>query len=139
MRPERLSLRLARPARRAAIGLTPLIDVVFILLLFFMLASNLQREQALPLRLAAPEPESALETRVDETQTARVQVDEAGEFRLNGQPISAVALAPALARQLALEPSLQVLLIPASGVSLQQLVAVLDQLAAAGVSGVTLK
>lgn len=38
--------------KRPVVSLTPLIDVVFILLVFFMLASSLQRNQAIELRLA---------------------------------------------------------------------------------------
>lgn len=44
MRP--LAEQMARSPRRA-VSLTPLIDVVFILLVFFMLAASLQRESAL--------------------------------------------------------------------------------------------
>lgn len=45
-------VRLDRPARRRAIiGLTPLIDVVFILLLFFMLTTRFGQPQAMSLRM----------------------------------------------------------------------------------------
>jgi biopolymer transport protein ExbD len=144
---ERLLPRLDRPARRAAIGLTPLIDVVFILLLFFMLASNLQREQAFSLQLAAPKsrallalaPEPPRAPAADQNHVARVDLAEGGEFRLDGQPIAAADLAPALSRRREQEQDLRVLLIPAAGVSLQQLVTVLDHLAAAGIAEVTLQ
>ena len=39
------------PGRRAVIGLTPLIDVVFILLLFFMLTTRFGQPQAMVLRM----------------------------------------------------------------------------------------
>lgn len=44
----------ARSPRRALIGLTPLIDVVFILLLFFMLTTRLDRQQATTIDVLAP-------------------------------------------------------------------------------------
>lgn len=37
-------MRLAVSRKRRAIGLTPMIDVVFLLLVFFMLAANFERE-----------------------------------------------------------------------------------------------
>ena len=40
-------------ARRQQISLTPLIDVVFILLLFFILATHVDRHRGMPLTLAA--------------------------------------------------------------------------------------
>ncbi|MBO8087018.1 MAG: biopolymer transporter ExbD, partial [Marichromatium sp.] len=44
-----MRLDLARRVRRNPISLTPLIDVVFILLLFFMLASHFDQWRALAL------------------------------------------------------------------------------------------
>ena len=45
-------MRFERPSRRRrGPGLTPLIDVVFLLLVFFMLASRFDREALLPLTL----------------------------------------------------------------------------------------
>jgi biopolymer transport protein ExbD len=41
-----VKLDLPTPRRRSVISLTPLIDVVFILLLFFMLASNFSQERS---------------------------------------------------------------------------------------------
>lgn len=41
-------MRLERHARRKPVGITSLIDVIFLLLLFFMLASSFSRYQALP-------------------------------------------------------------------------------------------
>ena len=42
-------MRLERPARRKPIGITSLIDVIFLLLLFFMLASSFSHYRALPI------------------------------------------------------------------------------------------
>ncbi|MFC6760360.1 ExbD/TolR family protein [Sulfitobacter porphyrae] len=45
------SFAIARPRRRP--GLTPMIDVVFLLLVFFMLASRFGQDRALPLSAGA--------------------------------------------------------------------------------------
>ena len=47
----RNSLSDARRRRRSLISLTPLIDVVFILLIFFMLASSFSTEEAIELSM----------------------------------------------------------------------------------------
>ena len=52
------SLGLVVPRRRARVSLTPLIDVVFILLVFFMLASSFVRERAIALETATPGAEA---------------------------------------------------------------------------------
>ena len=116
-----------RPARRrrALIGLTPLIDVVFILLIFFMLASRLGDWRGLPV-VSAPGGDGGgmagavlLELRAD-------------GLRLSGAPLDAAALAASL-------PSgRRVLLRAGDGVTMQALTALLDRLEALGVRDVTL-
>jgi len=117
----------SRPRRRL-IGLTPLIDVVFILLLFFMLASSLTRLHAVPLdapgtQMASGDPQPAL--------LLRIQAD--GQLDLNGEAINAEALPELLRAQLRQAPNLRVLVQPADAVPLQLTLRVFDQLAAAGV------
>ena len=62
-----------RPRRREdpELNLVPMIDVVLVLLIFFMIATSLRRESALELRLPetsglpTPGPATALEVRID--------------------------------------------------------------------------
>lgn len=58
-----MSLNLSQPKRKNAISLTPLIDVVFILLLFFMLTSSFVpwRIVDTPLSVATNSPQNAIE------------------------------------------------------------------------------
>lgn len=139
MQPEPWRLSLTRPPRRPSIALTPLIDVVFILLLFFMLASNLQREPTLGLQLAAPVLAPSPGSSAAKDFIARVEVESTGVLRLNGIRITKQALVAELAARRDIDPKLRVLLVPAPDTSLQQLVAVLETLAGAGISGVTLQ
>lgn len=115
-------------ARRAAIGLTPLIDVVFILLLFFMLASSLTRLQTVSLQ--APVVADAQQD-APPALLLRIRTDHS--LDLNGEPITDASLVEALASQLARHPEIGVIVQPAANVDLQQLMRVLDQLAEAGV------
>lgn len=108
---------------RAAVSLTPLIDVVFILLIFFMLVSNLQRTNMIDLRVS--DRESAPTQAQDRALLVTVTRD---ALLLDGQHVSLAQLR----EQVALQPQRQVALEPADGVSLQHVVNVLDQLRGAG-------
>ena len=113
--------------RRAVIGLTPLIDVVFILLVFFMLASSFLDWRSIELRAPGPAASSTLEG------TLFVELREGG-LRLAGLPITLPAL---LAKATALTAP-KVVLRAAPGVPLQQAVTVLDRLAGAGITNIAL-
>ena len=126
-------LRLSRGARkRPLISLTPLIDVVFILLVFFMLASSYLDWRAIdlnsPVRAAAgASAEAAL----------LVEIRPEG-LRLGAEPMTLAALAARLAERLARAPEQRVLIKPSSGVPLQRTVEVLDRLKASGTSNLSL-
>ncbi|MYF36454.1 MAG: biopolymer transporter ExbD [Synechococcus sp. SB0678_bin_12] len=114
---------------RAAVSLTPLIDVVFILLIFFMLVSNLQRTNRIDLHIS--DRNSAPTQAQDRAFLVTIKRDDA--LQLDGQPVSLAQLRG----RIALQPRRRWLLEPAAGVSLQQTVNVLDQLRGAGASQVS--
>ena len=114
---------------RRRVSLTPLIDVVFILLVFFMLATSLARWQPLP--ITAPAPTQA----VPSTETPRWQV----RVHLDGLELDGEWLEDALLTQrLRAHPQQPVTLRPADGVTVQRLIDVLDQLRAVGADAVRL-
>jgi len=116
-----------RPRRR--ISLTPMIDVVFLLLVFFMLAARFGQEQAIPLSIGAGMGEWEGPPRL-------VDVLPGGQ-RLNGLAVSPEALVAGLAR-LVEAPGDPVVLRPRDGASLQRLVDVMETLSAAGYTGLIL-
>ncbi len=63
------------------INLTPLIDVVFLLLIFFMVSTTFTRETQLSIDL--PEAEGSVKEANE--QQIEILVDEAGSYRVNGQ------------------------------------------------------
>ena len=128
--PQRLASKAAR--RRALISLTPLIDVVFILLIFFMLASSFLDWRAIELNAPA---QAAAGTSVEGALLVEVRSD---GLRLSGETVSLDALASRISARLETAPDQRVLVRPASGVALQQAVAVLDRLKAVGVSELSL-
>lgn len=75
----------AEPHVGTRIGLTPLIDVVFLLLVFFMLASTFLKFNDLPLTAGGAGAAS-----LEETVIVRVRAD--GALDVNGDPVSAAEL-----------------------------------------------
>lgn len=65
------------------VNLTPLIDVVFLLLIFFMVSTTFTRETQLSIDL----PEASGAPREASAQQVEILVDEQGRYRVNGQPL----------------------------------------------------
>ncbi|MDN3516666.1 biopolymer transporter ExbD [Aquisalimonas lutea] len=118
----RLAGRRAR--RRPLVSLTPLIDVVFILLVFFMLASSFLDWRAID--LSAPAQASAAGT----LEGALLVEVRASDLRVGGETVDADELDRRVGARLEAAPETRVLVRPAPGVDLQRVVSVLDELAA---------
>ncbi len=65
------------------VNLTPLIDVVFLLLIFFMVSTSFNRETQLSIDL----PEASGEVAEAPERQVEVLIDEAGVYRVNGQKL----------------------------------------------------
>ena len=65
-------------------NLTPLIDIVFLLLVFFMLTSHFVRDEVLNIDL----PEADSGEALDEPQQIEVIITETGEYSLNSQIVT---------------------------------------------------
>lgn len=120
------------PRRRARrMSLTPMIDVVFLLLIFFMLASRFGMDAVLPIA-------GGVEGTAGDWQGAPRLVDIApAELLLNGAAIAPEALPEALAPLLP-DAASPVILRPREGADLQRLVDVMDLLTAAGLKNLIL-
>lgn len=117
-------------SRRRLISLTPLIDVVLILLVFFMLASNFNRWQVIVLDTPPPPAVSTGEAR----GAVLLRVHGDGRLDLNGLPVNSETLERRLGELLQRDPEQPVLVQPGRGVDLQDLVSVLDRLHRLGVA-----
>jgi len=112
--------------RRTLISFTPLIDVVFILLVFFMLASSFLDRRAIALDAPATGAAGApLEGAL------LVEVRESG-LRLSGVTVSPEALEANLRTHLEKRPDRRIVVQPAPGISLDRTIVALDRIAAAG-------
>lgn len=123
-------MRLERTAaRQRRTSLTPIIDVVFLLLMFFMLASTFSRYAHVDLGLAGS-VEAAAEP--SERRAILLSVRGAGGFAVNGQAVVAAEIAAALKRAAA-GAQAQILIRPAEEARAEDLVRAVEQTRAAGV------
>ncbi|MGN8158248.1 ExbD/TolR family protein [Salinisphaera sp. RV14] len=121
-----------RRRRARLIGLTPLIDVVFILLLFFMLAYNFTDEHRITLDTAAG---SAHAHGIEGALLVEVRTDGV-RFAGHYMPMKTLIARVTAARRG--HPDRRVLVRSANGVTLQHTVRVLDALSQAGVQHISL-
>ncbi|MDP5217226.1 biopolymer transporter ExbD [Ruegeria sp. 2205SS24-7] len=127
-----LSLRRPKPPR-ALISLVPMIDVMLILLVFFMVTStylNLDMIPALAQR-DAPAPVQAASDTPAGVLLIRLGAD--GQPVLRGQAFEAEALAELLSARLSDAPGLQVIILPTGSARMQALVSLMDLVTQSGV------
>jgi biopolymer transport protein ExbD len=118
-----LSFGPPRAARRPS--LTPMIDVVFLLLVFFMLAARFGHDLSLPMTTGGGA--------TDYDGPPRLVVIGRDNLILNGQTVALDALPEALGPLMS-DPGDIIVLRPAEGVPLSRLIDVRDTLAAAGLT-----
>lgn len=116
-------MRISRmTARRHGPSLTALIDVVFLLLLFFMLVSTFGRFSHVDIRLAgSAEGTAAAETDV----VVLLTVTRDDTFAVNGRPVEAAGLVEALQSAAGAE-KVKIIIRPSSGATAQATLSALD-------------
>lgn len=112
--------------------MVPLIDVVFILLLFFMLSTSLIRAREIPVDFPTPDAGPS----VQEVRVIRLESEE-GAFSFEGRRYGALE-DEALRSLVAEDPSAPYAIDTAPGVSTQALVTLLDRLKMAGAENLSL-
>jgi len=107
-----------------ALNLTPLIDVLFILIIFFMLTTSFMKIESMELNLpAAGAAKSAVKQEV-----VRVFLSANGDITLGSRKLNQDDLAESLTRMLETNPEIRVMLLTADGVTMQQLVSIMDRI-----------
>ncbi len=87
-------MRLNRPVRRRGVmNLTPLIDVVFLLLVFFMLASTFLKFGSVPLETAG----GGAGNQVERDKVALIHIGADDAYRVDGRPVRREEMAEVLA------------------------------------------
>ncbi len=123
---EWLMLDTSRPRRRNPISLTPLIDVVFILLVFFMLASSFLDWRAVQLEAPA---EAGGAGSMEGAMLVEIRPD---GLRIAGEAVTERDLRDRIGARVREEADTRVLVMPAPGVSMQDTVNVVEDLADVG-------
>jgi biopolymer transport protein ExbD len=120
-----MPIQIQKSRALASLNLTPLIDVVFLLLVFFLVASRFaQEDRELPVQL--PSASSAMPMTV-EPQEIIVNIDSQGGFFVDGKSLNASALENLLVESLIQNPMSQTVIIRGDGrVDFQSVVTVLD-------------
>ena len=129
---------LTRPPRpRALISLVPMIDVMLILLVFFMVTSTYLDLDMIPAGARGDRPADApIAGHGDGAGggTLLIRIGADGIPVLRGQPLDGAALAEQLSLRVTEAPLTRVLLLPSPAARTQALVSVMETASAAGVS-----
>jgi len=115
------------------LNIAPLVDVVFLLLIFFMLTSTMMTQQGIELSLPGAEHTTTIQGAPFE-----VSVSNSGEIFIGSEVVSSSQLRAAVQSHLASGESDQVILRSDGSVSVDQLVSVMDQLKSAGATNISL-
>ena len=110
------------------INVTPLVDVVLVLLIVFLATSYLIAQQSFKVELP-----KASQTVATEARTIAIVVQEDGAILLDGQPISPESLEAGLAARVKANPRLQVVVGADEQVAHGRVVTVMDVARRAGV------
>ncbi len=116
------------------ISLTPIIDVVFILLIFFMLATNFQSFSKTDINLSN---ESASITQSDK-KVYVIEFDVDNKFKLNGQDYKLSTIKKKILSELSTDEDLIVVIKPGEKTNVQQMLTLIESLKKSNISNVTL-
>jgi len=112
--------------RNLNLPLTPLIDVVFILIIFFMLTTSFMRIESLELLLPSAGKVSS------KKEVTHIFIQANGEILFGQRAVEPDELSESLNRIFEKDAASPVMVLSADGVTMQQLVAVMDRVTMAG-------
>ncbi|MCF7821297.1 MAG: biopolymer transporter ExbD [Mariprofundaceae bacterium] len=115
-----------------ALNLTPLIDIVFLLLVFFMLTAHFVRDQGLPIEL----PEAITAISLDKNEPLEITITSSGQIAISGEPVSPEQLVETVTVLLAAKNEKRIVIRGDTGANLGDSVKVIDAARQAGASGV---
>lgn len=121
-----------RERPRPRMNIAPLIDVVFLMLIFFMLTSTFIDTASIDLSMARSGPSAGA------GDMLLVDVKRDGELRLNGLTLGLEDLGPELAARVGAQVDTPVALRAEARVPVQRLVAVMDSIQGVGMSNIRL-
>lgn len=109
------------------VDISPLIDMVFILLIFFMVSTTFVKDMKLDLNRPSASTATAASTKA-----IRLYIDKAGDVYMDGQPVRVWVIQSRLRDRLASSTEQQVLVVTDDQVPAGRLVEIVDQARRAG-------
>jgi biopolymer transport protein ExbD len=104
-----------------AVDIAPLIDMVFILLIFFLVTTTFARETGITVK----KPE-AIETQALRPESMRISIAESGAVYTDGRQVDLAECREAVRRYMAQERNGAVIIVPDEDVRARRLVSVMD-------------
>ncbi len=122
-----------RSGSQAEIKIAPLIDMVFILLIFFLVTTSFVSETGLTVeRPASRTAESMRE------QSVMIGISASGQIYVSGRMVGLFSLRPLMESRLRTQPELSAILVADKAVSAELIVRVMDELRLSGVRRIAL-
>lgn len=122
-------------SRKPRIEMLPLIDVVFLLLVFFIFAMlSMAVHRGMPVDLPV-----STSVDVEKRLTLSVSIDRSGRIFLDKHPVSLMELTAAIQAQKAVHPTSGILIFADNQLTYQDLFRVIDRIKAAGISRISLQ
>ena len=107
--------------------LTPLIDIVFLLIIFFMLTSTFMKIESLELIMPSRGGRAA-----EKQEVVRLYLHENGDMKLGNRKLDADQLDASLKAMFAKDAGTKMMVLTEEGVTMQQMVAAMDRVNLAG-------
>ena len=111
-----------RPRHARDPDLTPLVDIVFKLVLFFMLTSSFIASESMELNLPGKGAPPAQTT----GEVMRIQIVSSGHVMVDGTAVNREGLEQTITSRIQAAPDVKIAIFTTPGVSVQQLVSVMD-------------
>jgi biopolymer transport protein ExbD len=118
---------------QAEIQMTPLIDMVFILLIFFVVTTSFVSETGLDIQ----RPQSSSSEMLPR-ENIPVAIGADGRITVDGQRVGLLSVRSFLQKRLRMQPGLAVVLVADKTISVDRVVRVMDEIRSAGISEVAL-
>jgi biopolymer transport protein ExbD len=126
--------RRQRPEDEAEINITPMLDIVFIMLIFFIVTTSFVREKGLD--ISRPQQSDQQQVEEDVGQIL-VEIDQLSQIMVNKRPVSDDAVRANLERERAQKPKAPLIVASHPDANTNSLVTVLDAANIVGIDNIS--
>ncbi|NKI35263.1 biopolymer transporter ExbD [Wenzhouxiangella sp. XN79A] len=127
--------RRQRPEDEAEINITPMLDIVFIMLIFFIVTTSFVREQGLD--ISRPQQADNPPPQQEDTGQIVVRIDQLSQITVNDRPVDDRAVRANLERERASKPKAPLIVASHPDADTNSLVLVLDAANIVGIDNIS--